>query len=215
MSRHLLHRVLPDQDPPQGDPLHQHPLHQHPLVTEARAAAGRFLGDSTARWHHSAAVAGRACDVVAAVRGVDRPALVAAAWLHDIGYAEQLRGTGFHPLDGARYLRDQGWPPLVTGLVAHHSGARFVAAVQGLSADLHPFDDPRHTGGPLADALTCADQTIGPEGRPMDVEDRLADMLRRHGPDSANARCHAQRAPMIRAAVRRTESRLRRSTITG
>ena len=27
--------------------------------------------------------------------------LVAAAWLHDIGYAPGLVQTGFHPLDGA------------------------------------------------------------------------------------------------------------------
>jgi hypothetical protein len=34
---------------------------------------------------------------------------VAAAWLHDIGYAPAIAesGTGFHPLDGARYLRDK------------------------------------------------------------------------------------------------------------
>jgi len=46
----------------------------------------------------------------------------------------------------------------------------------------------------------------------MDVEDRLADMLRRHGPDSPNARELAQRAPAIRAAVHRTELRLRAAT---
>ena len=34
--------------------------------------------------------------------------LVAAAWLHDIGYAPELVETGFHPLDGARYLRREG-----------------------------------------------------------------------------------------------------------
>jgi hypothetical protein len=42
----------------------------------------------------------------------------------------------------------------------------------------------------------------------MDVEDRLADVLRRHGPDSPNARAHAGRAPVIRAAVERTRMRL-------
>ncbi len=44
----------------------------------------------------------------------------------------------------------------------------------------------------------------------MAVEDRLADMLRRHGPDSPNARAHDQRAPVIRAAVERTRTRLER-----
>jgi len=31
-----------------------------------------------------------------------------AAYLHDIGYAEPLVDTGFHPLDGAVYLRGLG-----------------------------------------------------------------------------------------------------------
>ena len=33
---------------------------------------------------------------------------MAAAWLHDIGYAEELLDTGFHPLDGARFLASAG-----------------------------------------------------------------------------------------------------------
>jgi hypothetical protein len=37
----------------------------------------------------------------------DRSELIeAAAFLHDIGYSSVVRSTGFHPLDGARYLRD-------------------------------------------------------------------------------------------------------------
>lgn len=63
----------------------------------------------------------------------------------------------------------------------------------------------------MADALTFADQTTGPHSEVMDVEDRLADMLRRHGPDSPDARAHAQRAPAIRAVVR-TVQRLRAAT---
>jgi HD superfamily phosphodiesterase len=36
-----------------------------------------------------------------------RPDLLeAAAWLHDIGYSPEIAVSGFHPLDGARYLRD-------------------------------------------------------------------------------------------------------------
>jgi hypothetical protein len=34
------------------------------------------------------------------VPAADRPVLIAAAWLHDIGYAPGLPETGFHPLDG-------------------------------------------------------------------------------------------------------------------
>jgi HD superfamily phosphodiesterase len=47
---------------------------------------------------------------------------MAAAYLHDIGYVPTLARTRFHPLDGARHLRELGEERLV-GLVAYHSGA--------------------------------------------------------------------------------------------
>jgi hypothetical protein len=179
------------------------------LVDKAHDLAEELLGPVGSRWSHTQGVAARAASAAAAVDEQDRPILVAAAYLHDIGYAEPLRESGFHPLDGARFLQRQGWPTLIAGLVAHHSGARFVAAVRGLSPELLEFDDEAFMSGPLADAIIYADQTTGPDGQPIDLERRMADMLRRHGPDSPNARCHHVRAPILRAAVKATEDRLR------
>jgi hypothetical protein len=139
----------------------------------------------------------------------DFDVLLAAAWLHDIGYAPSVRVTGFHPLDGARYLREHGWPSRVCGLVAHHSGANIVAEARGLTAELSEFvpDD-----GLVADVLTFADQTTGPHGEPMTVDRRIADMLRRHGPDSVNAYVHPVRGPVLRTVVDRVERELHRVT---
>ncbi|SFE27593.1 hypothetical protein SAMN05216574_1032 [Blastococcus tunisiensis] len=176
----------------------------------ARGLAGDLLGRRGARWLHTEGVARRATEAAPTVDAHDRPLLVAAAWLHDIGYADPLRRSTFHPLDGAWHLSDHHWPTLVAGLVAHHSAARFVAAVRGLAPYMHRYDDRRFTTGSLADALTYADQTTGPTGEEMDAEDRMADMLRRHGSDSPNARAHELRAPVIRAAVQRTRQRLDR-----
>jgi hypothetical protein len=100
-----------------------------------------------------------------------------------------------HSLGGAWHLRAQGFSESLVGLVAHHSGARSRPPNVGLDAE-------------LADALTAADQMTGPDGRPMDGETRLADMLRRHGPDSPQARVHHLRAPVVRAPVAETEHRL-------
>ncbi|TDC59242.1 hypothetical protein E1258_18680 [Micromonospora sp. KC207] len=60
----------------------------------------------------------------------------------------------------------------------------------------------------MSDALIYADQTAGPYGRAMTVEQPLADMLRRHGPDSPHAAAHAERAPVLRAAVHHVQQRL-------
>ena len=89
-----------------------------------------------------------------------------AAWLHDIGYAPGLKQTGFHPLDWAQHLRATGLPELVCGLVAHHSGSRFVAQTRGLDNALTKFDHRE------SDALTTADQTIGRHGQLMTVSER-------------------------------------------
>jgi len=58
------------------------------------------------------------------------------------------------------------------------------------------------------DALTLADQTVGPAGQAMTLAQRMSDMLTRHGPDSPNARAHAERGPYIRAAAARVAARL-------
>jgi hypothetical protein len=174
-------------------------------VAAARELARVLLADLPERWRHTAGVARRAGRLVGTLPAGDGQVLLAAAWLHDIGYAAGLHDTGFHPLDGGRYVRAQGWSPRIAGLVAHHSGAFYVARVQGLAEQLLEF--PREIS-PVTDALIYADQTVGPYGVVMTVEERLADMVRRHGADSANVAAHPQRAPVLRAAVRRVEERL-------
>ncbi|ETB45481.1 phosphohydrolase, partial [Mycobacterium avium 10-5560] len=67
--------------------------------------------------------------------------LVAAAWLHDIGYAPSVRRTGFHPLDGAEFVRSAGFGKLVASLVAFHTGAHVEASERGLQG-LSEFGDP-------------------------------------------------------------------------
>jgi hypothetical protein len=180
------------------------------LIRDARELAQTLLTDLPERWRHSVGVAQRAERVVHTTPGAaEGEALMAAAWLHDIGYAEGLRDSGFHPLDGGLHLRRLGWPDRIAALVAHHSEARCVAEARGLSGRLDEFAR-EHSA--VADALTYADQTVGPNGHVMGFEQRLEDMLRRHGPDSPNAAVHPRRAPLLRAAVQRVEQRL---SVTG
>lgn len=177
-------------------------------VAAAEELAADLLGDDEQRWAHTQAVAARA-QQAAPVLSADRvPVLLAAAWLHDVGYARELRDTGFHPLDGARYLSELGFPALVAGLVAHHSAARYVAQASGLQEQMRRYQEQEQITGPLADALTWADQTTRPTGQSVDVQARLAEKLLRHGLDSPNARAHPQRGPAIEQAVADTTDRL-------
>ena len=175
------------------------------VVAEAEDLARYLLREDPERLAHSAAVAGRAQLLTAATHAAQAPLLVAAAWLHDVGYHAVLKDTGFHPLDGARHLQRSGWPPSVCDLVAHHSGSRFVAAARGLGEELASFD---FVEDDLTDALTVADQTAGPHGRAMGVSERLQDILTRHGRDSPNARAHPNREPYLLSAAHRVIARL-------
>ena len=99
------------------------------LVADARSTARTFLRKTRPqRWLHAQGVASRAAELARTVRKSDRPVLITAAWLHDIGYGQEIQVTGFHPLDGATYLLANGWDQLIAALVAHHSGARFNVA---------------------------------------------------------------------------------------
>jgi HD domain len=171
---------------------------------QARELAFRFLHSDPDRWLHVQAVAARADELRPAVADSEGSLLVTAAWLHDIGYSPALRETGFHPLDGARYLASTGHAR-EAALVAHDSGARFVAEIRGLIADLAGF---QFTEDAMTDALTYADQTIGPRGQRLSVADRLAEAIRRHGPDAPSSLAAHRRDPYIYAAAERTEARL-------
>lgn len=181
------------------------------VVEQARVLAQELLptvDDGGRRWRHTCSVAARAAEGAAAVAPEQVNLLLCAAWLHDIGYAPALVRTGFHPVDGATHLQRELWAPAVVGLVAHHSGSRFVAVARQLQHHMTAFDKASYWSGPVADALTWADQTTDPDGRRVSVHERLAEVLQRHGQVSAQARCHAQRGPSLTAAVRATEARL-------
>src|ERR1700709_226024 len=75
---------------------------------DAQDLAGELLGVESRGWRHSVAVAAQARRLSRRHDGIDADLLVAAAWLHDIGYAEAVTDSGFHPLDGARFLRGRG-----------------------------------------------------------------------------------------------------------
>ena len=42
----------------------------------------------------------------------------------------------------------------------------------------------------------------------MELDERIADVLQRHGPDSPNARARVERVPYLLAATARVENRL-------
>ena len=155
------------------------------VVVDVEAAAAlaetRLAQALPRRWRHVRAVAQRARSVADTLSLPDD--LVAAAWLHDIGYAPELAETGFHPLDGARFLRRAGVDGQVVSLVAYHSCAQIEADVRGLGAELAAEFTP--AGPLLSDALLYCDMTTGPDGDYVRPADRLGEIRERYGPGHA------------------------------
>jgi hypothetical protein len=170
----------------------------------AKSEAQRLIGSLGNRWTHVQAVAQQAGHVAAVLPAEDRNLLVAAAFLHDVGYAPSLNLLGFHPVDGARFLRAHGQERLAC-LVAHHSGACFEAEERGLVDELAAFPLEE---GPVMDALIYADMTTGPAGQPMTLDQRIDEIRRRYPPDHPVHRSIVRARPLLQAAVERTRQRL-------
>lgn len=164
--------------------------------------------DLPRRWAHSQGVGDRALEVgpVVAPNRADATLLTQAAILHDIGYSQAATETGFHALDGARYLRALGVDDQVVNLVAHHSCAAVEAHERGLDRALAEFP----VGPPaLSDGLIFCDMTVSPDGLPVNIDDRIGEILTRYGPDSVVGQFIARAEPELRAAVHRVALQLR------
>jgi hypothetical protein len=181
------------------------------LASWAQHLARAFLQEPLPRrWAHVQGVVARAHGL-APVLGADADLLEAAAWLHDIGYAPGLATTGLHQLDDARYLRDaQHADALLCRLVAHHSCAIIEADERGLADVLSSEFDP--APDVLASVLTRCDMTISPDGQPVPVEQRLAEIGDRYGPGHMVSRSIQRATPMILRAVEQVHYRDTRTT---
>lgn len=170
-------------------------------------AEAELSGPLPRRWLHSLGVSQRATEL-AELMGRDAELLVSAAVLHDVGYAPRLAVTGFHPLDGARFLRDtHAADERLVRLVANHSFALLEAEERGLWAPL-AAEFPLLDDQCLVDALVYCDMTTTPDGAITSADARLAEITSRYESGSPVGRFIRRAAPDILAAVGRMEAAL-------
>lgn len=175
-------------------------------VSMAHTTAARLLADLPDRWAHTLSVARHSEEIAFVVGPMDRDVFLCAAWLHDIGYADPLRRTGWHCLDGGIHLREEGWPSRVASLVAHHCHAAVVAAPHGLADQLGVF--PREDGV-VADALVYAEMISGWSGARVTLQQRLQELERTSTPEGVTLQAaRAQRSEQLRRSVERVEHHL-------
>ncbi len=174
-------------------------------INQIAIQAKQLLEPLGNRWLHVQAVAEKARHICVAFDLDDGLHLLAAAYLHDIGYAPVLKKTGFHPLDGAYYIRTLGYERLAS-LVAHHSEARFEARLRGLELLLGEFIRERSA---VADALTYCDLTTSPMGNPVSLKERATEVFVRYGEENIVSQALRQALPYVSLAIARTQRRLR------
>jgi hypothetical protein len=174
------------------------------MIDPARArelAELRLAKPEPRRWDHVCGVGVKAeiiSKIVSSEDNYDRDVLIAAGYVHDIGYAPSLQRTGLHQLDGARFIRVLGDHRLAC-LVAHHSEARFEVGLRGYEEELseYPREDTK-----IYDALVYCDLTTGPDGQSMTFEDRIGEVYERYGEGDVS-RALRMAEPYLKAAVDR------------
>lgn len=175
----------------------------------ARDVAASLLAPLGQRWAHTLGVAERARAFALVLPSTELEMLVAAAYVHDVGYAPALARTGFHPLDGAQFLRALGRERIAC-LVAHHSGARVEAEASGHLEGLEEFAEELSV---LGDALTYCDLTTDASGATLPVSARLREIVdrygRRHPVGRAIERCRDELLDSSRAVEQMLTSRSR------
>jgi putative nucleotidyltransferase with HDIG domain len=178
----------------------------NPLVSRAERSAVALLGHDPDRLAHSRTAA-RIAEQVTDVLGIEDPELVVAAtWLHDVGYAPTVVRTGFHPLDGALHLADEGWPDETVLLVAHHSYASVLAPYFGVEEHLSLLD---HAPFDAEDVLVYADLLSGPTGMGASPEDRIKDKRARlTSPACVPSKVREDRYRLLLAAATRVSAAL-------
>ncbi|MGV8909329.1 MAG: hypothetical protein ACOH1Y_10130 [Propionicimonas sp.] len=166
-------------------------------VQAAKVEGACLLGRMGSRWPHVQSVGQRAeyC--------LGESPVTEAAWLHDVGYAIELRRTGFHPLDGALWAIDAGFSPEVVALIAFHSGALVEAGLRGFAEELEDMPPPI---ADHLDMLNFFDMTSGPDGKECTVHDRISEILSRYDPsDYAHRAVSESQAYLVASAMRGEE----------
>ncbi|SHU64265.1 metal dependent phosphohydrolase [Mycobacteroides abscessus subsp. abscessus] len=175
----------------------------------AEDLARRFLAQELPRrWEHTCGVARQVEQLAVDLPEKQKSILIAAAWLHDIGYSTLLVQNEFHPIDGARYAALTKFPAAVVSLIAYHTGAEVEAEERGLSKLL--LQIPRPPAG-LLEILSCADLCTSPDGKPVDPARRVQEILARYPRSNPVHRAVSRSGPGLIESAHRVQAGLGKS----
>jgi hypothetical protein len=181
-----------------------------PLAAWAHEIARGQLSETLPdRWAHVEGVEALAGEI-APLLGIDGKLLLAAASLHDVGWAPALASSGFPALDGAPFLERLATPPRLVALCVNYSCAAVEARLRGREAEMAGYPDEE---GAVRDALWYCDLSVGMDGARMSVDARLADFVVRYGDHPLAGGWIRECDPLLRGAASRTQALISAGTI--
>lgn len=110
--------------------------------------------------------------------------LLISSELHDIGYSNKIKITGFHPLDGYTYLKNQLSLEIILPILMHSSAIELVKyennnimkiytrKILNIKNYINKFD---------IDILSYCDATTNSKGENVSLEERYKDISNRYG----------------------------------
>lgn len=147
-----------------------------------------YLSPKLNRYHHVLGVVDRMKELIERINLPYewKPLLIQTAYLHDVGYCEQLNQYNFHPLDGAIFTQEMGFPKPVVSAVLFHSDA--YTSVKHTRPDLletYSFNQSLldETDHLFIELITYCDIQTSPMGEKITLEERVQDVIRRYGED--------------------------------
>ncbi|SDZ36188.1 HD domain-containing protein [Thermoactinomyces sp. DSM 45892] len=145
-----------------------------------------YLPPTQDRYHHILGVVDRMKELVKKIVIPDewRTQLIQTAFLHDIGYSEQLNQYNFHPLDGALFVQKIGISKSVLAAILFHSDA--YTSAKHIRPDLFEvysdnYDLLDETDHMFIDLITYCDIHTSPTGIEITLQERVRDVVRRYG----------------------------------
>lgn len=123
-----------------------------------------------------------------------------AALLHDVGYLDEIRLTGFHPRDGAEFLRRSGFSDLADLIEGHSCSPE--------EARLLNQPTPVLSDHPIAQLISYWDMRVKQGGEVVTYAARLDDILARYGAESLVGRANLDARPRLERLFAQVEELL-------
>lgn len=173
-----------------------------------------YLRSETARYKHVLGVV-RCMEEILQKIDIDitwKPLLIQACYLHDIGYSDKLNQFDFHPLDGAIFAQNQGFPKPVIAAVLFHSCA-YESAIRIddklkhiYQENLSQLDQKDHL---FIDLVTYCDLHTSVTGERTTLPQRVNHVIDRYGEKHMTSQLMLENLPTYEEITRRVTALIR------